>query len=40
MDAAIYKLMHAHGVNYTVAPAECICILVQICCVNISYFVH
>lgn len=34
MDAAIYKPMHAHGVNYTVAPA------VQICCVNISYFVH
>lgn len=34
MDAAIYKPMHAHGVNYTVAPAECIC------CVNISYFVH
>lgn len=25
MDAAIYKLMHAHGVNYTVAPVECIC---------------
>lgn len=26
MDAAIYKLMHAHGVSYTVAPAECICL--------------